>query len=67
MIFSGPVEPQEVYGDTCPLHDIALLGDDLQGYCLGYDFSARTYGEVGPTGAWQPWPSDVGLAHFIEA
>ena len=67
MIYSGPISPQEVYGESIELPGIVLLGDDFAGYCFGYDLVGGTYGEVSPTGGWQPWPSDSGFRQYVGA
>ena len=37
-LYSGPVNADEVYSNaTGRLADILLIGDDFQGYCLGFD------------------------------
>jgi hypothetical protein len=65
MIYSGPVDPESVYGPDVVSSSIVLLGDDMQGYCLGYDLATMTYGETTPRGEWEPWPEEVGFGHFV--
>lgn len=67
MIYSGPVAPQEVYPDLLDRSDIVLLGDDFQGYCLGYDLKALAYGEVTPEGIWQVLLTDYRLQCYVGA
>jgi len=67
MIYNGPVTPQEIYGVTFIRTDIVLLGDDFQGHCFGYDFTAAAYGEATPDGTWHIWPTDNGLQRYVGA
>lgn len=67
MVYSGPIPPQDIYGATFSRTDIVLLGDDFQGYCLGYDLTTDTYGEVTPDGIWQVWSADNGLQRHVGA
>jgi len=67
MIYSGPISPKDVYGASVDLPGIVLLGDDLAGYCFGYDLVGGTYGEISPTGGWQPSPSDSGFVQYVGA
>ena len=52
IIYSGPIAPEEVYGESCSLDAVVLLGDDLQGFCLAFDCKARRLGEVTDAGDW---------------
>lgn len=58
MIYSGPVDPAGIYGARFQGSRIVLLGDDMQGYCLGFDREACCLGEVSDFGEWQPWPPE---------
>src|SRR5688500_3750637 len=50
MIYSGPISPDEVYPQSSGDMDRVLIGDDMQGYCLGYDFASKRYGEYSDLG-----------------
>lgn len=67
MIYSGPVSPQDIYGNDLGCTDILLFGDDFAGYCFGYNFSASLYGELTPNGEWQAWPAGQGFRHYVGA
>lgn len=50
ILYSGLVEPQDVYGDTPPsLEHVVLFGDDLQGFCAGFDTASWEVVEIDPT------------------
>ncbi|MCV6798523.1 hypothetical protein OII53_22170 [Achromobacter ruhlandii] len=53
MLYSGPVGPEEIFGDEHHLPGVVLLGDDLAGYLFAFDLDARQYGEVDQRGNWQ--------------
>lgn len=53
MVYSGPIKVGDIYRDSVNLPEIVLLGDDHQGYCLGYDRKGHVYGEVSDSGEWQ--------------
>lgn len=56
MIYSGPIEPSFVYGARFQASRIVLLGDDMQGYCFGFDLDSHCLGEISASGEWEPWP-----------
>lgn len=66
LIYSGPIEPDEVYGGDVDLGRIVLLGDDMQGNCLGYDLDTGVIGEVDPDGKWQAWSPGTKFTDYIE-
>ena len=55
-VYSGPVHPVEIYGDRLADSPIRILGDDFMGYCFGFDTARHEYGELSPSGEWEPWP-----------
>jgi hypothetical protein len=57
MIYSGPIVPSSVYGPRYQDSRIVLLGDDMQGYCFGFDRQSLQFGEISDFGEWQHWPS----------
>ena len=57
MIYSGPVVPTTIFGNRFKESSILLLGDDMQGYCFGFDKTAECLGEISDFGIWQPWPA----------
>src|SRR5215471_21708185 len=62
MIYSGPIYPGEVYPQLSGETNRVLIGDDMQGYCLGYDFAAKRYGEYSNFGDWSSFDEDFDLA-----
>lgn len=49
-VYTGLIDPAEVYGETPPgLQNIALFGDDMQGFCAGFDTVNWKVVEVDPT------------------
>ena len=67
MLYSGPVVSDDIYGVAVGPVGLLVLGDDLGGYCLAYDPSAKVYGELDPNGRWEPWQRDDGLATYVAA
>ncbi len=49
MIYSGLLEPDEVYGDSCEVRGVLLFGDDYQGYNAGFEVKSGSVIEVDPT------------------
>ncbi len=64
-IYSGPTEPDEIYGPRDEHAGIVLLGDDFQGYCFGYNTETECYGEISDDGHWEPWPRTQGILHYV--
>ena len=64
MIYSGPISPHEVYPDLAEEGRV-LLGDDMQGFCLAYDFPSNRFGEYSPAGEWSSFGSDFDLAKHL--
>jgi hypothetical protein len=49
-LYGGLVPPEEIYGELPPeLEHLVLLGDDMQGYCAGFDTRTWQVVEVDPT------------------
>ncbi len=65
MIYQRPIPPGDVYGDGYEGPNVVLFGDDYQGYCLGYDFNAKRYGEINDFGEWEEWPESEGLLDYV--
>ena len=66
MIYSGPIPPDEVYpelgdGDFRRV----LIGDDTQGYCLGYDLASKRYGQFSDVGEWSSFDERFRLAAYL--
>ena len=55
MLYSGPVHPADIYGDSLDDSCILLIGDDGCGYCFGFDPKSKSYGELTDGGEWVPW------------
>lgn len=49
MIYSGLLEPDEVYGDSSEVIGVLLFGDDYQGYSAGFEVVSGSVIEVDPT------------------
>lgn len=65
MVYSGPVAPDEIYGDGYEGPEVYLLGDDFQGYAVGYDPAAGRYGQVNDQGEWEPASPEIGLNYYV--
>jgi hypothetical protein len=65
MIYSGPIMPNEVYPQLDDKKGRILIGDDMQGYCLGYDFASKTFGEFSDFGVWSSFDGDFDLAAYL--
>lgn len=64
MLYSGPMSPSEVYPYLNDDYRI-LIGDDMQGYCLGYDRHSKRFGEFSTSGEWSDYDVDFDLmAHL---
>lgn len=49
-LYTGLIEPDDIYGEIPEgLEDIVLFGDDMQGYCAGYDTNTWKVVEIDPT------------------
>ncbi len=55
MIYSGPVSPATIFGSRFDGSSIVLLGDDTQGYCLGFERQLKRLGEISDSGNWRPF------------
>lgn len=65
MLYGGLVEPGEIYGETPPaLENVLLFGDDMNGYCAGFDTTTWAVVEVDPTDL-DPRRTDDAFADFI--
>jgi hypothetical protein len=67
MIYSGPINPQEVYGDQFSVSELVLLGDDMQGYCLAYDLASASYVEIDPRGSAEPIRDTSPFEQFVRS
>jgi hypothetical protein len=65
MVYSGPVSPNSIYSRLPVNSNRVLIGDDLQGYCLGYDFASQRYGEYSDFGEWSSLPEDFNFATHL--
>jgi hypothetical protein len=65
MVYEDPIAPNDVYGPSCALSSVVLLGDDFQGYCLAYNLDTKRFGEVTPTGKWEEWPSGHTFQSYV--
>ena len=64
MVYSGPISPDEVYPHMAEEGRV-LLGDDMQGFCLGYDFASKSFGEYSDSGEWSSFGSDFDLSEHL--
>jgi hypothetical protein len=65
MIYSGPISPTGVYPQLSGESNCVLIGDDRQGYCVGYDFGLKRFGELSPTGVWSSFPESFSLREYL--
>ena len=65
MIYGGPIWPDEVYPQLSGETNRVLIGDDMQGYCLGYDFTSKRYGEYSDFGDWSNFDEGFELAAHL--
>lgn len=65
MIYSGPISPSEVYPGTGADQQNVLIGDDMQGCCLGYNFVSKRYGEFSDAGNWSSFEEPFDLASYL--
>lgn len=65
MIYGGPISPKEVYPQLREDGRV-LIGDDTQGYCLGYDFTSKSFGEYSPRGEWTSFDASFDLARRLD-
>jgi hypothetical protein len=65
MIYSGPISPDEVYLHLADEVRV-LLGDDMQGFCLAYDFASKTFGEYSDSGQWSSFGAGFNLAKYLQ-
>lgn len=68
VIYSGPITRVEVYPQLINERNRIFIGDDMQGFCLGYDFVANTYGEYSDDAVWKYFGDNFNLAaHLADA
>ena len=67
MVYSGPVVPSSIYGARFAKSRIVLLGDDMQGYCFGFDPDSKRLGEISDSGEWQPWPEQRSFTDYVRS
>ena len=66
MIYSEPISPSEIYPDLIDMQSRLIIGDDFQGYCLGFDFKTERYGEFSDTGKWTDFPEAFDLSQHLK-
>ena len=64
-IYSGLIDPDEIYVDCDEHGGTLLLGDGFQGYCFPYNTKTECYGEISDDGRWEPWADDRGIKHYV--
>ena len=65
VIYSGPVAPDQVYPQFASETKRLLIGDDMQGNCLGYDFESKRYGEYADFGDWTSFDESFNLPAYL--
>jgi len=65
MLYSGPIRPTEVYGERLADSKVLILGDDMSGYCFGFDTETLLFGEFSPGGVWEPWGEDQSFREYV--
>ena len=65
MLYSGPVHPADIFGESLEDSQLLLFGDDTCGYCFGFDPATATCGELADDGQWQPWLDGRGFADYV--
>ena len=63
-IYSGPVSPQD-FPQLGAANNRILIGDDGQGYFLGYDFASNQYGEYSSEGRWLAFATNFVLEEYL--
>jgi hypothetical protein len=66
MIYSAPLSPEVVYPQLVDEGRV-LLGDDMQGFCLGYDFPSKSFGEYSDFGEWSSFDAGFDLTMYLRA
>lgn len=64
MIYSGPISPDEIYPHLVEPSRV-IIGDDMSGYCLGYDFTSKTFGEYSDSGEWSSFDEGFDLEVYM--
>jgi hypothetical protein len=65
IIYSGPVTPASIFGDRYRNSTIILFGDDMQGYCFGFDMATKRLGEISDFGEWEPWETERSFYDYV--
>jgi hypothetical protein len=64
VVYSRPISPDEIYPDLAEEGRV-LLGDDMQGFCLAYDFASKSFGEYSGSGEWSSFGAGFDLAKHL--
>ncbi len=64
MIYSGPTSPDEIYPQLVEPSRV-IIGDDMSGCCLGYDFASQTFGEYSDSGEWSSFDECFDLEEYM--
>jgi hypothetical protein len=65
LIYSAPISPNEVHSQLSGDRERVLIGDDMQGYCLGYDFVSTRFGEFSEGGVWSYFDDRFDLKAYL--
>lgn len=65
MIYGGPISPDEVHPYLAKVGRV-FIGDDMQGFCLAYDFASESFGEYSDSGEWSSFGAGFDLAKHLQ-
>lgn len=65
MVYSGPMDVDEVDGGDMDLPNVVLLADDFQGDYIGFDRETRLFGEISEDGEWEPCEKGTRFADLV--
>jgi len=65
MIYGGPTSLDDVFPQFSEDRRCVLIGDDMQGYCLAYDFASKRFGEFSDGGIWSCFDEGFDLAAYL--
>lgn len=69
MVYDAPIHASDIFlSHSDNLSDVVLLGDDFQGYCIGFDRQQLNYGEISDFGEWEEsFEIDIQFADIVGA
>ena len=66
MIYSGPITPEDIYGDGYEGPELWVLGDDYQGYSFAFDPASGLFGEISDFGEWLPGEKEDRFLDYVQ-